>query len=86
MVVLIGGGTASGKTTMRQTIVGKTLMERGIRTVTADPDKIKNSIPEYESLKKDHPNDAARLVHKNLWILVIYCEKAEQQICSAFIA
>lgn len=64
IVILIGGGTASGKTTLRQTVVEKKLMERGIRTVTVDPDKIKNYIPEYESLKKEYPNDAARLVHK----------------------
>ncbi|WP_191090649.1 zeta toxin family protein [Niallia endozanthoxylica] len=64
IVVLIGGGTASGKTTIRQTVIKKKLIERSICTVTVDPDEIKDYIPEYELLKKKHPNDAARLVHK----------------------
>ncbi len=64
IAVLIGGGTASGKTTMRQNVVEKKLMELSIRTVTVDPDEIKDYIPEYESLKQKHPKEAARLVHK----------------------
>lgn len=64
IAVLVGGGTASGKTTLRKNIVEKRLKEMGIRTITVDPDEIKEYIPEYQLLKKKHPKDAARLVHK----------------------
>lgn len=64
IAVLVGGGTASGKTTLRKNIVEKRLKEMGIRTITVDPDEIKEYILEYQLLKKKHPKDAARLVHK----------------------
>lgn len=64
IAVLIGGGTASGKTTVRKKIVENMLNEKNIRACIVDPDEIKDYIPEYASLKKKHPDDAARLVHK----------------------
>lgn len=64
IAVLIGGGTASGKTTMRRIIVEKKLKELNIRAVIVDPDERKEYIPEYTTLKTKYPNDAARLVHK----------------------
>jgi len=64
IAVLIGGGSASGKTTMRETIIVKELAAIGIRTTAVDPDDIKEYIPEYERLKKYDPENAARLVHK----------------------
>ncbi|OQP05694.1 hypothetical protein B1690_12635 [Geobacillus sp. 46C-IIa] len=64
IAILIGGGTASGKTMMRKTVIEKQLAEAGVQAIIVDPDDIKTYIPEYHSLQKNHPNDAARLVHK----------------------
>jgi predicted ABC-type ATPase len=64
IAILIGGGTASGKTIMRKSVIEKKLAEIGIQAVIVDPDEIKEYIPEYKLLQKTHPNDAARLVHK----------------------
>lgn len=64
VAILIGGGSATGKTTLRQTIINKELIMRGIQAITIDPDEIKEYIPEYESLKSIVPNHAAHLVHK----------------------
>lgn len=64
IAVLIGGGTASGKTTLRKIIVENMLRGMNIHTVTVDPDEIKEYLPEYGALKKKHPHEAARLVHK----------------------
>ncbi|NLK34377.1 MAG: hypothetical protein GX301_02855 [Gracilibacteraceae bacterium] len=48
VAILIGGGTASGKTTLRKTIVREDMYMRSMNAVIADPDKIKKYIPEYE--------------------------------------
>ncbi|ARA97841.1 zeta toxin family protein [Geobacillus thermodenitrificans] len=64
IAILIGGGTASGKTMMRKTVIEKQLAEEGVQAIIVDPDDIKTYIPEYHSLQKTHPNDAARLVHQ----------------------
>ncbi|WP_161493856.1 zeta toxin family protein [Virgibacillus necropolis] len=44
LAILIGGGTASGKTTIRKAIIEKELIERQIRAATVDPDNIKEYI------------------------------------------
>lgn len=64
VAILIGGGTASGKTTMRKTIVEKELKAKNISATTVDLDEIKEYIPEYAEYKKTNPNEAARFVHK----------------------
>lgn len=69
IAVLIGGGTASGKTTMRQNIIEKKLNKIGIHTVTVDPDEIKEYIPEYASLKKSIRMKLLVLSIKNRLIL-----------------
>lgn len=55
---VLGGGTASGKTTMSRSILGD-----DPNTLRVDPDEMKTKIPEYEQLKKDDPQNAAFRVH-----------------------
>lgn len=64
VAVLIGGGTASGKTTMRKTIIERKLDSKSIRVTVVDFDEIKEYIPEYSFYKKIDINKAATLVHK----------------------
>lgn len=64
VAILIGGGTASGKTTLRKTIVEKELKARNISVTIVDIDEIKEYIPEYAQYKQTNPTEAARLVHK----------------------
>lgn len=64
VAILMGGGSASGKSTMRSKVIEKDLSESGIKAGTIDSDEIKNEIPEFDSLKKTHPEEAARLVHE----------------------
>jgi len=56
---VLGGGTASGKTTMSRAIIGE-----DPNTLRVDPDEIKLKIPEYEKLKQDDPKMAAARVHE----------------------
>jgi predicted ABC-type ATPase len=62
--VLMGGGSASGKSTMRDNVIEGEMSDKGIKAGTVDSDEIKKEIPEFESLKKTHAEDAARLVHE----------------------
>src|SRR5699024_4609025 len=64
IAILIGGGTASGKTTMRKKMIEKELISRNIYAASIDLDEIKEYIPEYTVYKKTKPNQAASLVHK----------------------
>lgn len=64
LAVLIGGGTASGKTSLRKSAVEGELQKLGVQAATVDADEIKEQIPEYEAFKAAHPKDAARLVHR----------------------
>lgn len=64
IAILMGGGSASGKSTMREAVIEKELEKRGIKVGTVDADEIKKEIPEYSSLKETHPDDAARIVHE----------------------
>ncbi|WP_059102853.1 zeta toxin family protein [Shouchella shacheensis] len=62
--ILLGGGSATGKTTLRESIIEKECAKKGIRPVTVDADEIKEYLPEYTLLKHTHPTYAAALVHK----------------------
>jgi len=64
LAILIGGGTASGKTTLRKIVIESELSKRGIYAVTVDPDIVKEYIPEFNAYKKTDPSHAAYLVHK----------------------
>lgn len=64
IAILIGGGTASGKTTLRKKMIKKQLLDSNIHAVTVDIDEIKEYIPEYAVYKKTNPEQAAHLVHK----------------------
>lgn len=64
VVFLIGGGTATGKTTLRETIVMEKTKQYKCNFQTVDLDIIKNFIPEYEQLNRSCPKKAASFVHK----------------------
>ncbi len=64
IAVLVGGGSASGKTSLCETIVKQNLKKKKRRLITIDPDEIKKQIPEYQSFQKKFPSSAAALVHK----------------------
>lgn len=56
---ILGGGTASGKTTLSKQLVGDNK-----NTVRVDADEVKLVIPEYEKLKQTDPKTAAGIVHE----------------------
>lgn len=58
-----GGGSGTGKSVLRKTIAKENpqLMSRAVQV---DPDEIKLYIPEYPIYKKEYPQNAALLVHK----------------------
>lgn len=64
LAILIGGGTASGKTTIRKKIIENKLGSKSDCTTVVDFDAIKEYIPEYSVLKKMDINQATTLVHK----------------------
>lgn len=61
-IIFMGGGTASGKSTLRKTYIKTYLPHGGIAVI--DCDDIKEFIPEYEDLKWENEITAADLVHK----------------------
>ena len=60
----MGGGSASGKSTMRKQVIDKQLSDEGIKAGTVDSDEIKEAIPEFSEYKEKDQGSAARLVHK----------------------
>src|SRR6266705_980692 len=56
---IIGGGTATGKTTTSTAVIGE-----NPNALRIDPDELKLAVPEFEHLKQTDPNNAARLVHE----------------------
>lgn len=56
---ILGGGTASGKTTASRAILGD-----DPNVLRVDPDEIKLAIPEYDGLKKTDEDHAAARVHE----------------------
>lgn len=63
IAILIGGGAASGKTTLRKYIENE-LKEKSINITVVDFDEIKKYIPEYNDYIKNDSDQAATLVHK----------------------
>jgi predicted ABC-type ATPase len=59
----VGGGSASGKSTLRKRIMKEHNLDAKY-FIGVDPDELKNFIPEYEYLKKTNPIKAAAKVHK----------------------
>lgn len=59
-----GGGSGSGKSTLKAKLTEDHPALTSIKVVHADPDEIKNYLPEYELYKKRDPQKAALLVHK----------------------
>lgn len=64
IAVLVGGGSASGKTSLCESIMKQYIKKKRRQLITIDPDEIKKWIPEYQSYKKKFPSSAAALVHK----------------------
>ncbi|MGJ9381641.1 zeta toxin family protein [Salipaludibacillus sp. CF4.18] len=60
----MGGGTASGKTTLRKKVVPQLLKKKKVRAISVDPDDIKEEMPQYQLLKEQQSLVAASLVHK----------------------
>jgi predicted ABC-type ATPase len=60
IIYIMGGGTASGKSTASKKIIGESKSKNFVR---ADPDDIKLTIPEYEGLKNSDPDHAGFRVH-----------------------
>jgi len=67
IAILIGGGTASGKTKLRKTLVEQELKAKNISAAIVDIDEIKEHIPEYAEYKQMNPGKAAELVHKEAY-------------------
>lgn len=61
--VLLGGGSASGKSTIRSTFIDPELKDSGIKAALVDSDDIKSSIPEYKHFQKQEVSGAAFRVH-----------------------
>ena len=62
--VLLGGGSASGKSTIRKWIVQPDLDENGIKVGTVDSDEIKLELPEYREFQAQNVNTAAYRTHQ----------------------
>ena len=59
IATILGGGTASGKTSASRKIMGD-----DPNVVRIDPDEIKTAIPEYAGLKQTDPDNASARVHE----------------------
>lgn len=64
VVVLMGGGSASGKSTIKKNIVDYNLSNADIKAANVDSDEIKESLPEYDKYKEENANTAAMRVHE----------------------
>jgi predicted kinase len=62
--ILVGGGTASGKTQLRKEIIEEELNKNSISYSLVDADEIKLHLPHYHELLVTDPCHAAALVHK----------------------
>lgn len=63
IAVLMGGGSASGKGTLRENVVIPRLQAEGISVGISDCDDIKSQLPEYEHFLQQDPESAALGVH-----------------------
>lgn len=59
IAILMGGGSASGKGTLRESLVIPRLQSDGISVGISDCDDIKSQLPEYEHFLKQNPESAA---------------------------
>lgn len=59
-----GGGSCSGKTTLKEKMKKELPQLKYRQLVHVDPDEIKKHLPEYEIYKQKNPQEAAILVHK----------------------
>ncbi|MCQ6279974.1 zeta toxin family protein [Bacillus sp. EB600] len=64
VAILIGGGSATGKTKLREKVIKEQAKTSPIKFLTVDPDDIKIFIPEYQQYKETSPLTAASFVHK----------------------
>ena len=64
IAILMGGGSASGKGTLRTSLVVPRLKSAGINVGISDCDEIKAQLPEYEHFRKQDPESAAYRVHE----------------------
>lgn len=64
VAILMGGGSASGKGTIRSTMVIPRLQAEGINVGISDCDDIKSQLPEYEHFKAQDIESAAYRVHQ----------------------
>lgn len=64
VAILMGGGSASGKGTIRSTMVIPRLQSEGISVGISDSDDIKAQLPEYEYFKLQDVESAAYRVHQ----------------------
>ena len=64
VAVLMGGGSASGKGTLRSALVIPRLQSEGISVGISDCDDIKSQLPEYEHFLQQNPESAALRVHE----------------------
>lgn len=64
VAILLGGGSASGKSTLRRTVVDETLKGKSMTAATVDSDEIKDRIPEFDLYKKQDAETAAYRVHE----------------------
>lgn len=64
IAILMGGGSASGKGTLRSSLVIPRLQSAGINVGISDCDEIKSQLPEYEHFQKQNAESAALRVHE----------------------
>lgn len=64
IAILVGGGTASGKTYLRKMKIEKKLEDKGIPYCLVDADDIKLKLPEYHHYLQFQPEKATLFVHK----------------------
>lgn len=64
IAVLVGGGTASGKSTVLNKEIMPIFQENKVKVVMIDADDFKNQLPEYGSFKRKNTKSAAFRVHE----------------------
>lgn len=64
IAILMGGGTASGKGTLRSTMVVPRMKSAGINVGISDCDDIKEQLPEYKHFQEQDVKSAAYRVHQ----------------------
>lgn len=62
--ILLGGGSGSGKSTVRDLMIQPELDENEIKVGKVDSDAIKEELPEYEPFQEQDVNSAAFRVHE----------------------